>query len=295
MSIVFFTSCAKKDSNNILSQLSKKEKKYIESFFFNLLLYDRGIYVLHGSKPISCSIIRFNSEYEEIKKHFPSSYQYQDWLRIKDRVPMTNYIITAKDIPAWNTPTMKEVYFVNVSNTLMVFLEYYDDFKKLYGKDFDPLEKIYEIQEEKSEFWDKILTDYYALGLIFGYGKNNSLCFVYMNKTYEAKGKYAQSILELPFNPYENESVLLDDGMSYQNFGLPPYRHLRTDAKLEQYKKEREKIYALYKNKNPLEVIFKQLTEKDDETINYFYVRINDKHYSKAKPKNFPLTKESCK
>ena len=114
-----------KEGKKILAQLTRKEKKDLRNFFYNVLLESSGIYVLHGSKPLSNMLIWSNpskKEFEEICAKLPPQLVHQtfhkkpswkellwgycfsarkpfypqQWERIKQKIKLTNYLIAIR-------------------------------------------------------------------------------------------------------------------------------------------------------------------------------------------------------
>ena len=275
--MTFSCSIPSKKNNRQIPNFTKKEKENLENFFFCLMLRHSGIYVLQGSKPMCSAVIFITTpeQEEEIYRELAEegrdrpainkSFHWQDWEPVKKRINMNNYIITVREIPSWNSPYSKEIFFMNIANTINVLLKHYSFFKDVVGFDFDPLDKIYEIENNTSIFWKKILNNYTAMGILFGYGEENSRFFEYWSHGIDtSKGQSLDYFNHIPFNAYDNLCPILDKGINYQNFPLPTFRHLKNDLILEKYKKERKQIKKLYKGKNPLEVTLKKLMEKKD-------------------------------
>ncbi len=293
--IVIFTitySSNYKEGKKILAQLTRKEKKDLRNFFYNVLLESSGIYVLHGSKPLSNMLIWSNpskKEFEEICAKLPPQLAHQtfhkkpswkelfwgycfnarkpfypqQWERVKQKIKLTNYLIAIRPELNRDAPFTKSLFFVNITNTIALFQKHYVFFKQLVGFDFDPLEMIYDLENPASVFWQKIEYNYIAWGLLFGFGEENARFFTYwMDGLDQRQGRSLDYFRYAPFDSYENKDFFLRWSLNYHHFSLPVFRHFENDPVLEKYRKERDKIKKLYRGRDPLVVTVQRLTEK---------------------------------
>lgn len=291
---IIFSACSSnyKEGKKILAQLTRQEKKDLRNFFYNVLLKSPGIYVLHGSKPLSHTLIRSNpskKEFEELCSKLPPQlvrqtfykkpswkdilwgycfnaskpFYPQQWERVKQKIKLTNYLIAIRPELNRDDPFTKSLFFVNITNTIALFQKHYAFFKQLVGFDFDPLEMIYDLENPASVFWQKIEYNYIAWGLLFGFGEENALFFTYWSNGLDRRsGRALDYFRYAPFDSSGNRGLFLRRGLDYHHFSLPVFRHFENDPVLEKYKKEREKIKKLYRGRDPLVVTLQKLTEK---------------------------------
>ena len=282
LSIFFLSSCENSyETKKISSQFTSKEKHQLYFFFKHILLREEGIYVLFGSKPmisfqaISMPFEEQMKEYEKLPKELRNkiikvkiAFKYEWWENVKDYLKPTQYLIFQKKT---NHAKIKEVFLVGITNTTLVLEKNYDLFKKIVGYDFSPLEKVFEIENESSDFWNKVFKNEILRGLVFGYGLNNSYMFSWWIKAEKSSLSKVQAYINSfskVFNAKtsDNDMKLLivdstDESLNYQNFPLPVFRHLQRDSKIEKYRKEQEKIKRIYKGKDPLEITLQKLCE----------------------------------
>ncbi|NGX34010.1 MAG: hypothetical protein K1060chlam1_00355 [Candidatus Anoxychlamydiales bacterium] len=266
--LVWFNS---KETSFNVNKLSRKEKKDLNVFLEYLLLREGGIYVLFGNKPIVFSSLCIISR-ERLRKNSENipaiikekanrckiklKFKIEGWEKVQKHFKIKGkYLLFFKK---HEEAGIADVYFINKANLISVLNEYYDIFKKRIDFDFDPLTIINEFNEDNSKFWSLVQRDIVLQGLIFGYGKTNSLLFEQWLKT-DQKNK--QTIEKLGFYTANNHLVDANIKVNYQNFPLPVFRSFPNDVILEKYKKERQKIIALYRGRDPLKVTIEKLCE----------------------------------
>lgn len=74
--MVLLALCAVKPKTSVYTFASLEQKKALEKFFRNILFFERGIYTLLGSKPITTfDLLEFEKTF---KNHFPDTSQYPE-------------------------------------------------------------------------------------------------------------------------------------------------------------------------------------------------------------------------
>jgi hypothetical protein len=68
----------------------------------------------------------------------------------------------------------RAAFLVNIAATTYLLKNRYGEFRNFVGFDFDPLSIVFEIEDDESPFWNKVVTDEYFLGLVLGYGDMNA-------------------------------------------------------------------------------------------------------------------------
>lgn len=231
----------------------------MEQFFTGLMLQNRGIYTLCGSKPITCITLNYYTD-EEIQAYYDQmteeekktavyveDYQltqnWKKWEQIRSRFPMQRYLLYKKQ----DTESQKcaQVYFVDPVKVAETLSKNYKTFRDITGVDFDPLEEAYLI-EKGSLFWGKAKDHPVICGLLFGFGLKNSLVFYWRNWGMPEK---CQQFLDCT-EPHVSES-LIDGKSTIENLKLPAFMSFfKNDEVIENYKKEREDIQKEYQGKN---------------------------------------------
>ncbi|MDN3507205.1 MAG: hypothetical protein P0S96_08265 [Simkaniaceae bacterium] len=155
---------------------------------------------------------------------------------------MPNFLLVERPLKLDSEAT--EVFLVNIPNATALLQEHYDYFCEIFGKEFDPEREIYNIIETDSLFWERVMSDHVAKGILYGYGKRNALFFkqwVEENVQYEAFDFSTVQNIE-PFNGSKN------------NFSIPCFPIFNNDSNRKKYEKERKKIARLYRGKAFLDV-----------------------------------------
>ncbi len=256
--------------------LTQEERAWMQEFFRDLLFKHPGAYTLFGTKPISTSCVYHLTEedkkelqeyYESLskeerskmrKKRYDYDANYERWQKIKDRFPVRQYLFGS--FPSIFDETTEIVLFVNIEETLRVLLNYYDDFRRVLGHDFDPLQVIFEVENKDSEFWQTVMQHHALQGILLGFGRDNSWFFYWELQTKEDKGHIRNFLTSLPLKYAEDADI---EDYSPENFLLPAFGiyglHSNTQV-IEQYKKEREQIKALYRGRDEVDVTLDWLT-----------------------------------
>lgn len=274
-------SCEKKQTKGSLSesiaQLTADERLWMDKFFQDVMLDESAIYTLWGSKPITTIILNHISDEEinawvegmseEEKKELIISTRPYDlpenwkkWEKIRTRFSIPQYLFFKRSRS--NDVRFEDIYFVNILQTALTLQQHYAIFKKYTGNDFDPLKVVFEIENEDSTFWKKALNHSLLLGILFGFGLENSSCFdwKYFTDT-EDNPEMEAFITSLPFRFDENAKDFADP--SIHHFALPPFASFsygEKDEIIEKYKKMRDEIKTKYKGKNFLDTTIERLT-----------------------------------
>lgn len=282
--LVFFLSfscCSspKKSGQDHDFSLSAEEHECLRQFFRNLLFYYPGAYTLFGTKPISAVCITHLTEEDKIRQNeylqtlseeerlkkssrkYDHEKNYEKWNEIKSRFPIRQYLFGSFRSSVFpNDKKTKIILFVNIEETVKILLNHYADFRRTLGCDFDPLTVVFEVENPNSEFWNAVMKHHALQGILFGYGADNAWCFEWSMKYHEDfsfPGKFIQS---LPSTCIE-ERIVYDYGP--KDFHLPTFRIYGFHPDLcliERYKKERERIKALYVGRDEVDVTLEQLT-----------------------------------
>ena len=160
---------------------------------------------------------------------------------------------------------------MSIKNTALVLQKHYDLFREIVGYDFSPLEIVFDIESESSDFWNKVFANPILRGVVFGYGLDNSYLFTWMQKAKKSSSEkiqnYANSfskIFQPTMNDHDMKLVLsdsLDNKLNYKDFPLPCYRSLKDDPQKKKYLKEQKMIKKIYRWRDDLEVTLQKLCE----------------------------------
>ncbi len=236
---------------NSLSPLEKKEKAYLindKNFIYNIAdLWDKWEKIQD----------RFN-----IKKKF---------LLVKKERPKNEWKDLFPDYKA-----MYDIYFVDVFKTAFVIQENYELFKQAVGYDFDPFKIVLELENENSNFWDKITGkgawQYSHLwGLLYGFGKENSFLHRWNNRHIrqidcDDREKYVATSIK-KWSSSKNRPTFSDNNaFNISNFTIPIFfSYTENDPIVIKYEIERKKIKKLYKGKDFVSFTLELLTKTSDK------------------------------
>lgn len=277
LSLTVCTSPSKAQSTSAKFALTAEEKTSLKEFFRDLLFKNPGAFTLFGTKPIStaCLYQPLSAAEEEKQKAFYNSLtdeqkatlrkkrynfeaNYKKWQEIKHRFPISQYLFGTFPSPCEEKTDV--LLFVNIEMTLRTLLRYYDDLRRTLGYDFDPFQIIFEVEDNKSEFWNAVLRNHALQGILLGFGRDNAWFFEWDRKYSKEQNPRGDFLRSLPSTFYEEGDIHDPDPI---HFLLPVYKSfgLYSDKRLfNQYKKEQKQIIELYKGQDEVDVALEWLT-----------------------------------
>lgn len=256
LTIFFFVSC-QKSSHPLVKD---DEKIWIGKFFKDLFLEEGAIYTLWGSKPITRIILYEYSEEEvdnynksltqneiknsRIRMNYDLPVNWKKWKAIEDRFPMKRYMLFEAK---WHDdPEVKFIYFVDILKTALILQEYYEEFRKVVGFDFNPVKEVYKMKEDDPIFWKKLNSSLW--GLLFGYGKHNSYAFYWKN--FDHTRETENFFTNLEGKSSNNQGLIGNQNRTLKNLGIPSFiSFFSNDPVVEEYQKEKEFIQKTYKHR----------------------------------------------
>jgi hypothetical protein len=276
---LFLSGCVesqKEETSSRTFSLSQEEKMWLKEFFRDLLFKTPGAYTLFGTKPISTSCIYLLTEEDKQKmddyywtlpeeersklrrRRYDYDKNYEKWKQIKDRFPIRQYLFGSFLLPM--DDKVELVIFVNIEETLRTLLKYYGDFRRVLGRDFDPLQVVFEVEDRSSEFWNAVIRHHSLQGILLGFGRDNAWFFEWDLKYERERNQIGEFLASLPMTPVGDEEI---ENYGPHNFSLPiftSYGLYPDKALIEGYKKERERIRSLYKGRDEVDVALNWLT-----------------------------------
>ena len=219
-----------------------------------------GIYTLYGSKPM----IRFpifyysDEEYQQMYESLSEKEKqttivlndydlpenWENWERSQAQFLSKRYILIKQPIP--DSPKESMICFADLAKVALCLEKHYNLFVRTLHQEFDPLQEALSLKNG-SPFWDQVFDNALLVGILYGFGEDNSFCFTWNIEK--------SLILHRQFSDH------LRFGTTIDNFGIPIFATFSTleDPMIEKYKKERAEIQKLYKGKDFVEVTLKQL------------------------------------
>ena len=268
MSILMFYACSEVEHKN---DLPIEEKIWMSRFFEHLLLDNHGIYVLCGSKPMvrfeMClytdkELSKLQDEVEEnanVERIVIENYDFPEnwlkWEKVRHQYGIRQFLLFKKDNP-YDTK-LPLIFFVNIFETALVLQENYSLFRKYIGEDFDSLEMVFDLQKDSSKFWDIVFERSELVGLLYGFGLKNTLCFNWKHRENQANIQdFAHSL------SFEFSNKIGNYGSATINtVSLPIFAEFDADGSMvHRYEAERKKIQKIYKNQDFVDCTIDRLT-----------------------------------
>lgn len=200
---------------------------------------------------------------------YPITTFWEKWEKFSERFQLKkSFLLIKKERPfdQWkdffpNYKEMCDVYFVNVLQTALVIQENYALFKQTVGYDFDPLEVVFELENQHSQFWDRIHGEegwkYSSLwGLLYGFGKENAFSYLWRGrhlKESHRSDKEKQWALSLKRRgSAETRPACTDKGaFTLSHFSIPIFMSFSEhDPLITKYENEKKQIEQLYEGKD---------------------------------------------
>lgn len=250
-------------------ELSEKEYESLKSFFSSFLFSEGGAYTLFSDKPITFEVIVPLSELGDDDRPFIVNDEDWEngWKKVKNRMKTPLFLLIDRPSPLTKG---RAIFLVNIAATAVTLQKHYRELKELVDFEFDPFQIIFEIEDEHSSFWDKVLKNEYFLGTILGYGEDNAH-IAWLCECYEA-GKYSgdnldkiKEFIETIFNksPSSNACARAKEDIAFLLPSFGCYAAGQSEKLLEKYKHDRERIKRTYKGKDPVKVTLDRLTSND--------------------------------
>ena len=281
-SLFCITQCSSQSTpktSSLAFSITKEEKAALQEFFRDLLFENMGAYVLYGTKPISLACLeqplseeekaQWDEYYNSLSEEERSNYtlrtkkydffsNYQKWEEIKHRLPIKQYLF-GKFKSRFSDKT-EIIIFANIEMTLRILLEFYDDFKRVLGAEFDPFQAVFELDNNSSKFWNCVMDNHALLGILLGYGRDNAWFFEWESKYGKNDDQVGNFIKSLPSTVYEQRDIRYP---TPENFMLPIFGsyglHPNDKLLFEQYKEEQQQIKKLYKGRDEVDIALEWL------------------------------------
>lgn len=205
---------------------------------------------------------------------------WDKWEKLQDRFSIKKkFLLVKKEWPmdSWKNlfPRCKAIYdvfFVDVFKTALVIQENYELFRHVVGYDFDPLEVVFELENNHSKFWDKLRGEegwrYATLwGLLYGFGRENAFFYTWKGRHAKEPNRIEQEKLwaaslqsksSCKKRPVRTEK----NAFTISNFTIPIFKSfMENDPVVAKYEAERKNIRQLYKGKDFVACTLELLTE----------------------------------
>jgi len=241
---IFFSSCSSSRSES-------------EAFLKKLLLEEGGVYTLLGDKPITDVLIYQGSDQEVSLKGLSAEslqrVEYIDDHTVENWKSWKNFSRDLKfngfrfvERPCIRDPLHMMYLLVNIEKLRDLLQRYSDVFSAEIGEDVEVERVLNELDDPKSDFWNRAFANHHLSGLLHGYGEEN--CHHFMEVVTEKAIPVFSEKFEGP--------------VTQENFPLPIFAASSDDAVTRKYQQQRKKIQEIYKRGNFFSTSVKLLQKK---------------------------------
>ena len=259
ISILFLSICLPILANAKELIVAPEDKARVELFLKHVLIEERGIYTLLGSKPMSAftyiPIIDerekrelYSMQTKQFRKHISfakfrptredARKLWNDWKKVEQKYLGDQFLIQEDE-------DFGGGFLMNILSVTYILKKYYKDFEKIVKEPFDPAKVVYRIGDGLDPLWKKIKKNHYLLGLLFGFGEKNAR---YFNWEQKKKIHYPQRRSSC-FSPAG--SGLPAHELTIEDLDLPTFVSYQViDEQVERYRMERNRCIELFKGKD---------------------------------------------
>jgi len=244
-------------------------------------LQDRLLY-----RTLSTEQKKYVTLVEERDWIYPMSKLWEQWEEIQERFPINKRFLLVKkeyfeeQLKKYQCVSGAEIYFIDVFHTALIIQENYPLFKEAVGFEFDPLEIVLDFEKDTAHFWSAIHSAKYSYlwGLLYGFGKANSFAFYWKNRHMgnldrHREEKVVSSSIIKKSSSQDRPIMSAPDAFSIRHFFIPTFASFAEDDPIvSKYKKEREKIKKMYKNRDFIDFTLELLTEPKIPLSSPFYI-----------------------
>lgn len=177
----------------------------LEDFFSDMITSEYFGYVLFGEKPMAAA--GFETEFtpeenlsENAKKHHHVHLGWQTWEKYSSLFPSEKYVLRLSKSPL--SKDYHWIVLINKETTLLCVQNHLKIFKKLLGDDITPKSVLQSLISSDSIFKDALNQHDVLLGILLGYGKNNSIKFQQCHRSIERNAPFK--------NKYFHKASVLD-------------------------------------------------------------------------------------
>lgn len=235
-------------------------------FLNDLFLEEGAIFVLWGSKPLSTfPLYLFRDEemknlYDQLSEEEKSQVtiienydlpsNWKKWEIFQKDLNIHQFALFLRET---DNPKAPEICFVNLLQTALTLEDHHEIFTKTLGFNFESDQVVSEIQDPHSIFWNKVLQEPLLLGILYGFGKHNSLSF-HWKHIKEGRINHALNFIFSDARKLGHTNL--------ENFPLPIFASfINNDPIIEKYENERRMIKNHYKGKDFVQLTLEKLQE----------------------------------
>lgn len=249
--------------NDELGFLREQNNQWILPFVKDFFLQDALIYTLFGSKPMTLIQITNMSKEESLKSwkmvldDLDHKYKslllkkidiecrsatvenFTKWIEFKKKYP--NSVFLFRTSPPTDDNKYIMVTIANVIQLAWIMQKNYDLFVRETGIKFDSVNEAKDFENKTSIFWEKVLSNAYLLGILYGYGEKNA--YFYSKEMHHSN--FPSCLVHKP-NEVSEFSLQSLNIPNFRSFELP----FTEDPVVRHYLRERENIQNKLKDKD---------------------------------------------
>jgi hypothetical protein len=236
-----------------LESLTSEEKKDLTNFFKICSYSYQFSYTIFGEKPMSLDGLGLNRpkfedlEYKEdewVRSSYRKKEGWDVWKKHFQDLPLNNFSLIFYPVP--NHPELIHFSIINHKMFLDIVEKHIEEFHKVLNRKISSQEILNGYIKAEGEIFERIKNHEGLLGIILGYGKENS--FKYMRKE-----KLSPSVDPLSLKGRDMSEMLLPTFMVAEGSE-------ETKKIMASFSKQRERINKLYYQKeNFLELVLLKL------------------------------------
>ncbi|MES2344394.1 MAG: hypothetical protein V4494_00445 [Chlamydiota bacterium] len=272
------------DIRNKLNQIPLEDKIEIENLFRTLVFEDSFSFTLFGDKPISWeSRYHFNSQKSKKPRTLFRALHRSNlkvrrgwavWQKYSSLFPSSLYVFKG-----FEEDDSFAIVLINKAAFLNTVAQYQEDFKRVLGGNISPLGLL--DQCENQEFSTAIHQHEALIGILLGFGRNNSFRFERLTQISEFGQDHQLHLIEPPPAPRQgfisieeefldlkkrHQSLISDADVAIYALCLPAFASDPDDRETEylknNYSRQRKEILKRFAKGDFLEVTLEQLTHR---------------------------------
>jgi hypothetical protein len=249
-----------------IQSIPKNDKEILEDFFSYMISCEYFGYVLFGEKPIAAGgfdthFTNDNMSNEGAMKQHRIRLGWETWEKYAELFPSENFILRLSKNPI--SPSFYWIVLINKETCLKCIKTNLDIFKFVLGPSVTPELLLHQLAIKEDIYRDVLKEHDGLLGILFGYGRHNSMNFQKKNKLFKKakflyskeKKSYSPAVKLTPFNTLQREPFLID---------LPRFaedrKHIESVKLHCSYKATWERLSHIYTSRHFSEITLEKLT-----------------------------------
>jgi hypothetical protein len=265
LTIFLFVYCLSLQALNIresLKDIPKEDVFQIDFLFHHLIEQGHFAYTLFDAKPVSLYAEFDITFWGNTLEGMPSGGRFWNkwaiWEKYKNKFPLKNYLLI-KEKNKSKQDEISTIFLINKKEFIKIVNQHLGLFQVVTGNAFKPEEVLKNLESGQLTFRESIKNSDLLLGVLLGFGVNNSVRFSYFSggifkdaKFIGARTHDLQVIGEYEYSPLIINSVYFAGDLT----------HSETQFLKKKYKKFRGKISKIYSKGDFLEITLSKLTSE---------------------------------